>query len=542
MRLNYTHIMCICLYTLSMFANACARSVPRHTTKHTDQFIGAPRKTQPQDAITLPKSKEHREEGSSIVKPSKKRPGILWYKIAHINNRLDVRMRLIGAPQRTSFFLPGSWAGRLDHARAISIKSAAGPRGALKINLHRAKGRIDIEVNMEPWVELHYTVALSTRRGLAQRFKPQHLGKGFFAYAPTFLILPSAQISEHLSDIPIEVHTPSSWTLVSTWPLKHKVPSIQNSDILVRGFLAKSVHELRDAFIAASNELRVVHDDSNLKIAFEHAYQGPKSQLIFAIRKIMNAYIEKFGPVGHSSILVRTPSRKNSAKRMLWGAGKRGGFVVEVHPKTKPDAAMMVLMAHEAFHLWNGHTLIPHPEHEHTTRWFKEGATHYVALRTLRSLGLLKEHLVLSEIASAAARYKRNAKTLGAQGTQLEEVQYPYDRGLLLALFLDNELRAATRDVMGIDDWMRSLLRHARRNPYWLYDVKQLKDAWFKMSNSSDFGQVWRRHITQRQPLNLATRFAHLGLHWLDANRTRPAKLIALHKRPPRFRTILKAP
>ena len=46
------------------------------------------------------------------------------------------------------------------------------------------------------------------------------------------------------------------------------------------------------------------------------------------------------------------------------------------------------------------------PEDEVHTTWFKEGLTHYIALKTTHRLGFLPERELLDEFAQTAARYR----------------------------------------------------------------------------------------------------------------------------------------
>src|SRR5699024_5809502 len=66
----------------------------------------------------------------------------------------------------------------------------------------------------------------------------------------------------------------------------------------------------------------------------------------------------------------------------LRGMGRHGGFVLEITPDQEVDDEFLILFAHEALHSWNGHQLVPDPEADSDTTWFKEGLTHYIALKT----------------------------------------------------------------------------------------------------------------------------------------------------------------
>jgi predicted metalloprotease with PDZ domain len=468
------------------------------------------------------------------------RRGALWYSITVKPDALEISARLLRPASRTSFFLPGPWAGRDDYADNIRILGAWGEGGSRALTLERAQGRLDVEAQQgDPWIELRYEVKLHQRTSVQQRFTPQRLGQGFFAYAPTFLILPSERIAQTLRDIPVEVRTTLASAPVSTWPLLQSAPSKVDASVRVHGFMAQDIHHLRDAYLTLSDEL-VEQPGAGARVIFERSYLGPKAPLADAIRLVLTRYQERYGALGALTVVVRSPV----GERHRWGTGRRGGFVLELDQRAALDHDTLLLVAHESFHMWNGHLLIPTAAEEEQTRWFKEGLTHYIALRTLGELGLSGERALLNEVATAARRYMTHPMTLqGVEaGTPEQRALYPYDRGLLLAMSLDDALRRPNQQACSLDTWFdRTLALSRQRGGY--YDSGLLKQALDELPCDTTLARArWQQHVIEGRALALGSLFTDVGLHWLDAEGSRPAKLIPLDGQPAYYARMLALP
>lgn len=466
------------------------------------------------------------------------RQGMLWYRIQPGPRALTIQLRLLRPPPRLSLFLPGAWAGRGDWADAIRIGRARGPDGPRAMTLRRKLGRLDIEAEQAAWIELEYEVALTLRRDTKARFEPQRLSErpGFFAYAPTFLILPSDRIARAMRQIPVELHAPSGWEIVTTWPKHHEAASRAEPDVRVHGYLVEDIRALRDAFVTGAPGLdeRPIEEG---RVVFEPEFGGDRDAFHQAIAETVRGYRTRYGDLGPVTALVRAPPGRRQSTR--WGTGRRGGFVLELEPGAPLDARSRELIAHEAFHLWNGHALVPAPEHEANTRWFKEGLTQYVALRALHRRGQLGARALLDEIARAGSRCARR-RAAGPQASASWRARYPYDRGLLLALGLDAALRHDTHGARTLDDWLGQLLDHARARPDWTYTPADLEATLLALAGPSGrASKLWHRLIRTDAPIPLEEHFAQIGLHWLTPDGTREAKLMPLAGQAHGWRALL---
>lgn len=493
---------------LCLAGMACSGPAPQPEA-HSSELVGSA------DSARLARA----PEPHGAVGP--KRSGKLWYLLHQGDAKtLVVRMRLMQPDRRTSLFLPGSWAGVHTHADAISIRRAVGPKGPRPWKLLRAQGRVDIDTEGLPWVDFEYEIKLAPTHTSASRFSAQHLDGGFFAYAPTLFVLPSARWSARLIDIPVEIHVPKAHTLMSTWPLKRRALSRANQQMATYGYVIKDIESLRDAFVATTGSLKTLRGPG-VEVAFSPEFEGSREAIAQVIHRVLAGYARAYGDLGDVSVLVRALPKKGDA---LWGTGRRGGFVLELPNGATVDDDLEVLVAHEALHLWNGHTLIPAPKQERRTRWFKEGVTHYIALRSAHKRGLIDRARVLTEWAQAAQRYALyHAKP---QMRQALSHRYHYDRGVLLAVAME----ATLGDPHLMDRWMVALLRASQRSPRPYTQAHLLEALLSASAQDAALTPLWSAHVQQDKLLDIKGMFASIGLHWLPRAGQRAARLMPLNQ------------
>jgi predicted metalloprotease with PDZ domain len=470
------------------------------------------------------------------------RRGALWYHIEATPERLDIHVRLADPPERASFFLPGSWAGRSNFADNISIKGAVSEDGPVPFTISRSEGRIDIESQGARWVQLSYAVKLRRQLQRLERFHPQYIDGVLFAYGPAFIVLPSEQISRQVRDIPIEVRAPSTWRLMATWRHMTSNPSQAVEGSTVHGYVAPTPGALRDAFVAAGAEIDILTptvaiQDSPLAVGFSPGLQVDRDAYGSHIAALLDAYRERFGDLGAVTAYVRGVDGRQIDRGR--GVGRRGGFVVEIPADQPVDDKAMLLLAHEAFHLWNGHHLTPESASEKQTRWFKEGVTHYIALKVLANLGFFSRADVLRELSLAASTYQRNPAARGQTSSKTDRARLPYDKGMLLAVALDATLLSESQGSVGIESWMRVLL-DTKGNRGDAYDVGDLREALAQVAGSraTSVLELWDTHVAEAKELDPFEIFELAGLHWLGNADRDKARLLPVKREQSPFRAM----
>lgn len=460
--------------------------------------------------------------------------GNLWYRIALKEDSLDLTVRLVDPPTRARFFLPGNWAGRDDYDAAIRIVGARTPAGPVDFAMTRATGEIEVPTQNAEWVDLHYRVDLQPRSD----FHAQ-LDRGVLvAFAPTVLVMPAREILQRTRDVPIEVVVPKRWTVVSTWPLADTAPSKAIADARVHGFVARDVEELRDAFVVAGPTLRTSRrgtGGSLVEVAFGPAFEGDVGEFGDLIEAVVNGFRDTYGDTGPVHVYVRT---RKATEQTMDGLGRRSGFLLDVAPDAGLSPRTRLLIAHEALHVWNGHRLIPENDAENRTRWFKEGVTHYLAMKWLARHGIVDVDFVVQELTTIASNYARNPVMRGERGRPLDRARFPYDFGVLVALALDAVLWDASAGDIGLEQWLVALLADGDERRYEESDLLAGLQSVAGDRANGGVRSVWRRFVRGRQPIDLRVLFETVGLHWLAPRRDRPAKLMELERPHSLYRNL----
>lgn len=502
----------VALVWLCVAATGCAATGP--TSPGGDEFVG------------------HPDDGTQSADLPPRR-GALWYRLQPRPGSLDIRIRLLDPPSKATFFLPGPWAGHGDFDERIEVDAASDAHGSLPMAVDRARGRIDVDAGDGDWLELAYRV--DTRRfDDASRFAPHSNRDAFFAYAPTILVLPSAGLSDQLKDIPVEVHTPPSWTVTATWPQR----SAESADeAKISGFVADDIRTLRDAFVGGGDHWRrirtTVENGGNSTLVFTDEFAFDVDAFARAAEEIISRYREWFGVYDELSAVVMPP---RSGGDVLGGTGRRGGFVLEVPRQKTLDDELLLLLAHEALHMWNGHHLVPDPHTADDTTWFKEGVTHYAGLKTLSRIGLIDPSTVRRELARAGQYYLHNPAIAGGRIRAIDRARLPYDRGVLIALAIDHELYEHTDGELSIVHWLKLLTSEQWIDDSSQYDVAVLRDSLAELvGEQTSPVEVFDDLVHGTYPIDVVELFGRIGLHFLRADPGTRARLLPIDGRSAAF-------
>src|SRR6266536_902309 len=192
------------------------------------------------------------------------------------------------------------------------------------------------------------------------------------------------------------------------------------------------------------------------------------------------------------------------------------------------------LVAHEFFHLWNVKRIRPDAlgpfdyTKENYTRmlWVAEGVTEYYAKLVLRRAGLTSEKEFLSENAKV---FQNLQNTPGRLVMSVEEASFDtwikyyrqdensvnsqvdyYDKGSILGLLLDLEIRRQSRGAKSLDDVMRYLYTefYERNRNYTPHDFQQASEL---MAGSS-LEQFFANYVRGREEFDYDSALAAAGL------------------------------
>ena len=192
------------------------------------------------------------------------------------------------------------------------------------------------------------------------------------------------------------------------------------------------------------------------------------------------------------------------------------------------------LVAHEFFHLWNVKRIRPDAlgpfdyTEENYTRllWVAEGITDYYARLVLRRAGLTSEKEFLSENAKG---FQNLQNIPGRLVMSVEEASFDtwikyyrqdensvnsqvdyYDKGSILGLLLDLEIRRQSRGAKSLDDVMRYLYTefYERNRNYTPHDFQQASEL---MAGSS-LEQFFANYVRGREEFDYDSALAAAGL------------------------------
>lgn len=160
----------------------------------------------------------------------------------------------------------------------------------------------------------------------------------------------------------------------------------------------------------------------------------------------------------------------------LGGTGLTNSFALflspgwNLEPGGEGRRRIQSLLAHELFHHWNGHT-IQLEQPEASAYWFSEGFTDYFARRIQMLAGLMDPAGYRASWNERLRSFHRNpAREL--PNRVIEEKFFrdrnvgdlAYQRGDLLALWLDHEIRSGSEGERGLDQVFLELLDHCRES------------------------------------------------------------------------------
>ncbi|MDQ3907014.1 MAG: PDZ domain-containing protein, partial [Acidobacteriota bacterium] len=253
------------------------------------------------------------------------------------------------------------------------------------------------------------------------------------------------------------------------------------------------------------------------------------------VQKIVEAEVNIFDDIpyhDYTFLLMLDPTRGGGGTEHLNSTAltfRRFGFQPEAGYRS-----FLTLVSHEFFHLWNVKRIRPDAlgpfdyTRENYTRllWVAEGITSYYENLNLRRAGLITDRQYLDEIARAI-RSMQN--TPGRREMSAEESSFDawikqyrpdensinssvsyYDKGALLGLLLDLEIRRRTAGAHALDDVMRLLYNdyYKRGRNYTPEDFQHACEA----VAGSSLEEFFSNYVRGRKELDYNAAFSAVGL------------------------------
>ena len=224
------------------------------------------------------------------------------------------------------------------------------------------------------------------------------------------------------------------------------------------------------------------------------------------------------------------------------GAGQRHGARQRHRHRFQPGErwlnnpqAFAGLTAHEFFHLWNVKRIRPQSlepvdyTRENYTRalWFSEGTTTTAANIILLRAGLLDETHYLKGLAAEISELERRPAHLtqsveeSSLDAWLEKYDYYrlptrsisyYNKGNLLGVLLDLQVREATHDAASIRDVFHWMNENYARKGQFFPDTEGVRRAAEAVSHA-DLGWFFQKYVAGTEEIPWDDFFKNVGLH-----------------------------
>jgi len=167
------------------------------------------------------------------------------------------------------------------------------------------------------------------------------------------------------------------------------------------------------------------------------------------------------------------PLVPNGSGRSSGGTGRGDGFVLYATPGSEGDFGRVI--GHEQVHTWITERLgvVPEPQPEAAARfWLTEGFTDFFTDRTLLRAGQVDVGETVGRMAASMKAYDAspvktapNSRIVTDFRTDDAVMRLPYQRGALLALRWDEEIRLKTGGQADLDDVVLRMRDHAAKFP-----------------------------------------------------------------------------
>jgi predicted metalloprotease with PDZ domain len=413
-------------------------------------------------------------------------------------------------PPEVRFRFPSSWAGRdglLDDVRSVDATTLDG----LELDTDWDGADLIVRTEGAAGMVLDYSV-VPGESALTEltRFMPLLDDRRFFAPGSALLAQPLNATATELRSITLDLDAHSAgWRPMTTLPDRD---TYHIRDLIDAAYFAGAF----ESVVAMSGDLRV-------ELWGEAELVSVLDRVANLTLSVVQSQAALLGPelVGLTRVVVL--ARDDDGP--VTGTGREGGFVMEL-PATRnpPSDRIVAVLAHENLHRLIGHSLTFGGEDELATLWFREGVTDYLSIRLSVSAQLADETSLFSALSAALTNYRGNpAAELDAEEFAAgywgdgDRRRLPYDKGALLALLIDLELRQSPdRSLLGFVEFLRDD-PGARAAPL---TNAVIGDALARYC-AGDWPDFFARWVIGAEPLPLEAAFDDLGLDVTE--RMRPA-------------------
>lgn len=382
-------------------------------------------------------------------------------------------------------------------------------------------------------LRVQYRIFANTLTGSFAQFDRTHANLNG---GPIYIYIPG-----HKPDpVRLRVRVPAGWQVLDELGRNNQTRlRFPNYDIFI------------DAPLEAAPRLFIArfHDHGREYRVMIHAY-GPigsnRPRLLSALKKIVHIENRVIGPPAHLRIYTFffhfDPSSPGDGMEHLFGTQIIIPATLASH---RGYSGAIADAAHEFFHQWNVKRMRPfalgpwHYSRPDPTRclWIAEGLTQYYGEISLERAGLISAHHYLRELGANISSFVRQPGSflmsaddssltawfhdrtpLWQETNQRATTTSYYQKGDLLGVLLDLDIRRRTAGRLSLDDVFRYLWRHVYHGPratYYLpgrgYHQRDFRHA-LQSVDGRAYKRFFARYVSGVRPLPLNRYFSAVGL------------------------------
>ena len=363
---------------------------------------------------------------------------------------VEITMDFAGdADGRTRVRLPEDWAGTLRLDRTVTDARAEGAR------LTRRGSEITLRHRPGAPVRLTYRVAQDysgpPRVGFDRPYRPSTIPEGFTLVGWTVF---GPVDGRERDGVTFQWGAaPTGWTLASD--LDHAAGALTDFE------------SLADSVLVGGRDLRLVTMTAAggpVRVAVLGDWRFSVEALAERYGRVVEASADFWGERDRPFFLALTPLAGPAGVGAQSGLGLGDGLAVWLSNDSSLDEASHVLV-HEQQHVWMPDRLggLSEGRAEALDFWFSEGFTDFYTLRILLRAGLATPEAHLEALNRALRAQAEappglgNADVARAFFSDRRIAGLPYQRGLLLALTVDDRLRRRSGGRSDLDDAIRAM-------------------------------------------------------------------------------------
>lgn len=270
-----------------------------------------------------------------------------------------------------------------------------------------------------------------------------------------------------------------------------------------------SMHALYRS-IMVGGDVRVMNAGNGLRIAIRGIMQKRTDSDWMKAMAAISAVQQSFWSGKSPNYLVTILVGEAEGKRISSGGTGLGDAFAFFVSANAPADTIDNTLTHEFTHSWVPHRIGGFPGggvDEAESYWLSEGFTDYVKMRMMVRTGMWSDKDFFDEFNGLNARISRSpyrsslnvevAKKFWNDG---DAQQLPYDRGSMLAMLFDSEVRRVTKGKKGFDDILLDMHQRASKNSK-LDAIGQLKRSMKRAGVAID--PLLKKHIEQGIPISL---------------------------------------